>query len=80
MFSVHVNVRATLLSPMDTTVSGTFTVAPAAASEFHGSTNQEVDLGKWKVAAGSNTAIATGWTNPVRAITALSVRFDAELA
>lgn len=80
MFSVHVNVQATILSPADTAITGTFAIAPAAASEFHGSTNEKVVLGKWKVAAGSNMAIASGSTNPVRANTALTVRFDAELA
>jgi hypothetical protein len=80
MFSVHVDVQATLLSPADTAVSGTFAISPAAACEFHGSTNERVELGKWKVAAGNNAAIATGSTNPVRANTALTVMFDAELA
>ncbi len=80
MFSVHVNVQATLLSPPDTAVSGTFAIAPAAAAQFQGSTNEKVMLGKWKVASGGNTAIATGSTNPPRANTALTVRFDAELA
>jgi hypothetical protein len=49
ILSVHVNVQAVLLSPADTTVSGTFTIAPAAAFEFQGSTNEKVELGKWKV-------------------------------
>jgi|SRR5277367_3388254 len=80
MLSVHVNVQATLISPVDTAVSGTFAIAPAAACNFHGSTNEKVELGKWKVEAGNNTAIATGSTNPARANTALTVRFDAELA
>ena len=80
MFSVHVNVQATLISPADTAVSGTFAIAPAAACKFQGSTNDKVELGKWKVAAGDNTAIATGSTSPVRPNAALTVRFDAELA
>jgi hypothetical protein len=80
IFSIHANVQATLLAPADTTVSGTFAIAPAAAAEFHGSTNQKIDLGKWKVASGANTAVATGSTNPVRPNTALTVKFDAELA
>jgi hypothetical protein len=80
MLSVHVDIQATLLSPADTAVSGTFAIAPAAACEFHGSTAQSVELGKWKVPAGTNTAIAQGSTNPVRANTELAVRFDARLA
>ena len=80
LFAVHMAVQATLLSPADTAVSGTFAIAPVAACQFHGSTNEKVELGKWKVAAGNNTAIATGSTNPVRANTALTVQFDAELA
>jgi hypothetical protein len=80
LFSVHVNVQATLLSPADTAVSGTFAIAPAAACTFHGSTNEKVDLGKWKVASGDNTAIASGSTNPARPNTQLTVKFDAELA
>jgi hypothetical protein len=80
MFSVHVDVQATLISPADTAVTGTFAIAPAAACAFHGSTNDTVELGKWKVAAGDNVAIATGSTNPVRPNAALTVRFDAKLA
>jgi hypothetical protein len=80
MLSVHVNVRATLLSPADTAVSGTFSIVPAAVREFHGSTNDTVELGKWKVAAGINTAVAAGSTTPARQNTELTVRFDASLA
>jgi len=80
MISVHVDVHATLLSPAATSVNGTFSIAPGLAFPFHGSTNQTVDMGRWKVPAGTGTAIATGTTNPVRPNTALSVRFDANLA
>ena len=80
LFSIHANVQATLLAPADTVVSGTFAIVPAPATEFHGSTNQKIELGKWKVAAGDNKAITTGSTNPARANTVLTVRFDAELA
>ena len=80
MFSFHVDVRATLLQPAETAVSGTFAISPAAAVQFHGSTNQAVDLGKWQVAKGPNTAVSTGSTNPARPNTELTVRFDAKLA
>lgn len=80
IMSVHVDVQATLLSPPDTAVNGTFAISPAAAFPFHGSTNQTVDLGRWKIPAGNTTAVAAGTTNPVRPNTALSVRFDAHLA
>ena len=80
MFSVHVDVQATLISPADTAVSGTFAISPLTACEFQGSTNEKIELGKWKIAAGNNMAIATGSTNPVRPNMALTVRFDAELA
>ena len=80
MFSFHVDVQATLLQPADTAVSGTFAISPAAACQFHGSTNQIVDLGKWQVAKGPNTAVSAGSTNPVRPNTELTVRFDAKLA
>jgi hypothetical protein len=80
MFTFRVDIKATLLSPADTAVSGTFAIAPAAACNFHGSTNESVDLGKWQVPKGTNTAVATGSTNPVRPNTELTVRFDAQLA
>jgi hypothetical protein len=80
IISVHIDVQATLLSPAGTSVNGTFSIAPGLAFPFHGSTNQTVDLGRWKVPAGTVDAIATGTTNPVRPNTALSVRFDANLA
>jgi hypothetical protein len=79
MLTVHVDVRATLLSPADTAVSGTFTISPAAACEFHGSTNESVDLGTWKITAGTNTAVASGITVPAKPNTELTVRFDASL-
>ncbi len=80
IFSVHVDIQATLISPADTAVSGTFAIAPAAATQFKGSTNEKVGLGRWKLAAGGNIAVSAGSTNPVRANTALTVKFDAELA
>ena len=80
ILTVHVDVQATLISPANTTVNGTFAIAPGVALEFQGSTNERVALGKWKVFSGNNTAVAAGTTNPVRANTALSVQFDAELA
>jgi hypothetical protein len=80
MFAVHVDVQAKLISPADTAVTGTFAIAPAAAREFHGATNESVDLGKWQVAKGTNTAIASGSTNPPRPNAELTVQFDAKLA
>jgi hypothetical protein len=80
MFTVHVNVHAKLLAPADTTVSGTFTIAPAAARQFNGSTNESVDLGKWQINKGTSTAVAAGSTNPARPNTQLTVQFDASLA
>jgi hypothetical protein len=79
MLTVHVDVRATLLSPADTAVSGTFAISPAASCEFHGSTNESVDLGTWRIKAGTNTAVASGVTLPVKPNTELTVRFDASL-
>jgi hypothetical protein len=80
LLAVHVDIQATLLSPAETAVNGTFSIAPGLAFPFHGSTNQTVDLGRWKVPAGNATATASGATNPVRPNTALTVRFDAHLA
>lgn len=79
MFPVHVNIHATLEWPADTKLTGTFAIAPAAARQFSGSTNQSVDLGKWQVARGLNTAVATGATEPARANTELTVQFSAKL-
>jgi hypothetical protein len=80
MFAVHVDVQAMLVSPSDTALSGTFAIAPAAAFQFTGSTNEKVELGKWRLNAGDNTASATGTTNPVRPNCKLTVRFEASLA
>jgi len=71
LISVHVDVKATLLSPADTELNGTFAIAGSQANQFHGSTNETVDLGSWKVPAGS--------TNPAWANTEISVRLDAHL-
>jgi hypothetical protein len=79
LVSVHVDVKATLLSPADTELNGTFAIAGSQANQFHGSTNETVDLGSWKVPAGSTTAVTSGSTNPARANTEISVRLDAHL-
>jgi hypothetical protein len=80
MFAIHADIRARLISPPDTTVSGTFAIAPAAAREFSGKTSETIDLGKWQVAKGTNTATASGVTTPARAHAQLVVQFDANPA
>ncbi len=79
MFSVHADIQATLLSPADTNLTGTFAIGPAAARSFSGVTNGSVHLGKWQIAKGSNMAIAAGKTNPARPHTEIVVQFDASL-
>lgn len=80
MFAIHAGIRATLLSPAETVVSGTFAIAPAEPREFSGRTSDTIDLGKWQVAKGTNTAVAAGTTTPPRINTQLVVRFDASPA
>jgi hypothetical protein len=80
MFAIHAGIRATLISPADTAVSGTFAIAPAEPREFSGQTSDTIDLGKWQIAKGTNTATASGFTTPARVNTQLVVRFDASPA
>jgi hypothetical protein len=80
MFAIHAGIIAVLISPQDTTVSGTFSIAPAATREFTGKTGETIDLGKWQVAKGTNTAAASGFTTPARPNAQLVVKFDASPA
>jgi hypothetical protein len=84
-FGFTVSLKATLLSPDATTITGTLDINGAKGKptndtkNFHAQTGQEIDLGKWKLAGGDNILKVAGQTSPVRANTDLNIEVRASL-
>jgi|SRR6266545_903738 len=72
-FPLQVQLKARLLSPADTTVSGSVDSDALdgnpqnAAKEFTITTGQQVSLGSWKLDGGDNLLVVSGSTSPIRA-------------
>ena len=72
--------KAELLSPADTTITGTIDFSEADSNphnhphDFKISTGEQISLGEWKLGAGKNILVASGQTSPVQSNTV--VRFE----
>lgn len=71
---------ATLMSPVDTTVTFQYAIGSAPAQQFNGATGEAIDLGKWRIDKGENMVTANGSTTPPRPSSSLTVEFDASVA
>lgn len=76
------DLKAKLLSPADTTITGTIDVDAAdgnpqnQAQDFTISTGEQISLGEWKLDGGDNVLVASGQTSPVRANTAVQLEIQ----
>ena len=82
-FDLTVELRATLLSPPETTVIGALDIDAAdgspgnPAKPFRASTGEKISLGSWRLDAGDNVIVVSGDTEPKRANTTLAIRLEA---
>lgn len=81
----NVTAYAKLLSPPDTTISGTITITAANHStenpskKFQISTGETVDLGSWQLDGGDNLITVTGQTSPALANQIIEIEVTGEV-
>ena len=84
-FNLTVELKARLLSPAVTTITGTIDIDAEdghpqnQSRNFTLSTDQQESLGKWHIDGGNNTLSVTGQTEPVRANTEIEIELDVNL-
>lgn len=84
-FGVTVELKATLLTPSDTTVSGTVDVDATDGKpqnqekKFDLTVGKQVSLGRWKLDGGENLVVVSGKTSPARPNTSVEIEIDASL-
>jgi hypothetical protein len=84
-FNLTVDLTATLLSPADTTITGTIDIDAEdghpqnQSKDFTLSTDQQESLGEWHLDGGNNTLSVSGQTEPVRANTQIEIEVDINL-
>lgn len=84
-FGFTVTLKARLLSPDETTITGTLDINGAKGKpvndtkNFHAQTGQEIELGRWKLAGGDNILKVAGQTSPARANADLNIEVKASL-
>jgi hypothetical protein len=77
--------RAKLLSPGDTAVSGTLDVNAVSGNpqnpqkSYSIPAGQEVSLGSWRLGGGENRLVISGMTSPPRVNTQLSIEVQATI-
>ena len=84
-FDLTVELKATLLSPAATTITGTIDIDAEdghpqnQSRDFTLTTDQQESLGKWHIDGGNNTLSVSGQTKPVRANTEIEIELDVNL-
>jgi hypothetical protein len=84
-FDLKVELKATFLSPADTTITGTIDIDAEdghpqnQSRDFTLTTNQQESLGEWHIDGGNNTLSVSGQTEPVQADTEIEIEVDINL-
>src|SRR5688500_886035 len=84
-FDLTVELRATLLSPADTTIIGTIDIDAEdghpqnQSRDFTITNDEQVSLGKWHMDGGNNNRSVSGQIEPVRANTETEIEVDVNL-
>lgn len=84
-FPLTVRIRARLLSPADTTVTGTLDIDAVdgspqnPAQSFTLPPGQQVSVGEWRLDGGDNRVMVSGQTSPPRPNTEVEIELDATL-
>ena len=84
-FDLTVELKATLLSPANTTITGAIDIDAEdghpqnQSRNFTLKTDQQESLGKWHIDGGNNTLSVSGQTEPVRANTEIEIEVDFNL-
>ena len=84
-FDLTVELKATLRSPADTTITGTIDIDAEdgdpqnQSRDFTLTTDQQESLGKWHIDGGNNTLSVKGQTEPVRVNAEIEIEIDINL-